>query len=343
MSDSTATTPVRYGLIGAGAIAHAYGQAFGESERVTLVGVADLRADAAAAYGERFACPAFSDHVEMLDATRPDVVVVATPPSTHEPLVAELIGRGVAVLCEKPLSTHPASARRMIAAARRAGVLLSMASKFRYVGDMIAARSLLSSGVIGDVVRCDNVFTGKVDMSTRWNSDAAMSGGGVLIDNGTHSVDIMRYLLGPLARIQVVEGARAEKLDVEDTVDVFVEAESGARGHIELSWRIHKPLPWFVAVYGSLGTMEVGWRESRYKLNTGTEWVTFGAGYDKVGAFRRQLENVAGAVRGEETLLIDAEDALASVEAIAAAYRAMRAVSWQSVFAGAGDDLEVVG
>ena len=328
--------PVRFGLVGAGAIAHAYGQAFATTAAAELVGVADARAEAADAFGEQYGCAAFRDHAAMLDAVAPEAVIVATPPSTHEELVVDLLRRGVAVLCEKPLAPTPAAARRMIAAAREADVPLSMASKFRYVADMIAAKSLLASGVLGEVLRCDNVFTGRVDMSGRWNGDPAIGGGGVLIDNGTHSVDVMRYLLGPLVRVQVVEGGRAEGMRVEDTVHAFVEAASGARGQIELSWRIHKPLPWFVTVFGTLGMLEVGWQQSRYKLYSAGEWVVFGKGYDKVGAFARQLDNVAGAIRHEEPMLIDADDALASVETIAAAYRSMTAATWQEVLAPVG-------
>ena len=140
-----------------------------------------------------------------------------------------------------------------------------MASKFRYVDDVIRAKQIVDSGILGDVVLFDNAFTARVDMSKRWNSNPDVSGGGVLIDNGTHSVDIARYFLGPLAEVHVVEGRRSQGLKVEDTVQIFVRSEQGAMGTIDLSWSINKELDRYISIYGTQGTVFVGWKEARYR------------------------------------------------------------------------------
>jgi predicted dehydrogenase len=168
-------------------------------------------------------------------------------------------------------------------------------------------------------------------MTRRWNSNPDVSGGGVLIDNGTHSVDVMRYFLGPLESVQVSEGRRIQDLLVEDTVRMSVRSESGAMGSIDLSWSINKELPTYISIYGSAGTLHVGWKESRYKVGDKGEWQQFGQGYDKHQAFTAQLDNFARAVGGEEELRITPEDALASVEVIEAAYTALRESRWQPV------------
>ena len=168
-------------------------------------------------------------------------------------------------------------------------------------------------------------------MSKRWNSDSAISGGGVLIDNGAHSVDLMRYFLGPLAEVQIVEGKRSQGLDVEETVHIFVRSMNGVMGNIDLSWSINKEQENYISIYGTQGTIKIGWRESKYRHTSTPEWVVFGQGYDKVQAFRSQIENFSRAINGDEQLLITADDALASVEVIEAAYAALRRNQWTSV------------
>ncbi|MBV9210662.1 MAG: hypothetical protein JOZ52_08540, partial [Acidobacteria bacterium] len=82
---------------------------------------------------------------------------------------------------------------------------------------------------------------------------------------------------------------------------------------------------------GSHGTISVGWKESKYRQTSSRDWVVFGKGYDKVEAFRNQINNFARAIAGEESLLITAEDALASVEVVEAAYAALRQNRWTTV------------
>jgi predicted dehydrogenase len=323
--------PVNFGIVGAGGIAQAYAQAFKSCEEARLVAVADVRPEAARALGEAAECESFDSHEAMAERVPLDAVVVCTPPVTHPDICLDFAARRVHVLCEKPLSVNPSSARAMLGAARNSGVILTMASKFRYVEDVTRAREIIASGALGEVILFENAFTSHVDMSSRWNSDPSTSGGGVLIDNGTHSVDLMRYFLGPLADVQVVEGKRSQGLTVEETVHIFVRSTRGVMGSIDLSWSINKELDDYLSIYGTLGTIHVGWKESKYRLASGGGWVVFGKGYDKVHAFRNQLSNFARAITGDEALLVTAEDALASVEVVEAAYTALRRGQWTAV------------
>ena len=325
--------PVRFVLVGAGGIAQSYAQAFDQHPNAKLVAVVDPRLDAAKALAAKFECPAFATWQDAL-VTGPaaDAVIICTPPNTHEEITTAFLRRGVHVWCEKPFALSSESARRMMTEAEKAGRLLTMASKFRYVQDVIAAKRLIAGGTIGDVILFENAFTGRVDMSKRWNSEPAVSGGGVLIDNGTHSVDIMRYFLGPLAEVHAVEGKRTQALAVEDTARLFVRSEAGVMGSVDLSWSLNKELDWYVNVYGTRGCVQVGWKQSRYKNDKSAEWVVFGNGYDKVGAFRDQVANFSAAIRGMQMLRITAQDAIASVEVIEAAYRSMREAPWTGVF-----------
>lgn len=322
---------LRFGMIGAGAIAQVYTEAFRNCDDARLVAVADIRPETAKAVAEGIGCQCYNSYQAMAKKEKLDAVVICTPPVTHPEISLHFIERKVHVLCEKPLSVDVKNARLMVEAAANFNVKLTMASKFRYVDDVIRAKGIVTSGILGEIVLFENSFTSRVDMSSRWNSDIKTSGGGVLIDNGTHSVDLMRYFLGPLAEVQVVEGKRVQGLPVEDTVRIFVRSISGIMGTIDLSWSINKELDSYINIYGSQGTVFVGWKESKYRQSSSRDWIVFGNGYDKIQAFRNQIRNFCKSIVGEETLLINAEDALASVEVIEASYAALRRNRWLTV------------
>ncbi len=322
---------LRFAIIGAGRIAQSYAQAFEACEFAQVVAVSDVREDAASALAERLKCASFDSFETMCDTLAPDACIVCTPPATHEKICLSLIERGIHALCEKPLSIGTASAQRMLERAGASGVQLTMASKFRYVEDVVRAKSIVESGLIGDIILFENAFTSRVDMRARWNSDPEVSGGGVLIDNGTHSLDICRYFLGPLAEIQAVEGRRSQQLAVEETVHLAVRSANGVMANIDLSWSIDKELPGYINIYGSQGTLSVGWRESKFRTASASEWTVFGDGYDKVQAFKHKIVNFARSISGAETSLITAADALASVEAVEAAYIALRQDKWTRI------------
>ncbi len=322
---------VKFGLIGAGAIAQSYLSAFENVEEATLVAIADIDAEAAKTKAKSMKCKGYDDPPKLVAEADCDAVIISTPPNTH-PEIAELcLSKGIHVLCEKPLSITSESAEQMIDLADKNGALLTMGSKFRYVEDVIKAKSIVDSGILGEIILFENAFTGWVDMTTRWNSNPEISGGGVLIDNGTHSVDIMRYFLGPLRDVHVVEGKRLQTSRVEDTVRIFARSNDGVMGSVDLSWSINKELSSYIDIYGSMGTIKVGWQQSCYRQSSSSDWIVFGDGYNKVQAFSSQLRNLARAIQGKEQLLITSADALASVKVIEAGYESLRRFDWVAI------------
>lgn len=321
----------RYGLVGAGAIAQTWAQAFRTAAGVELVAVCDVRREAAEAMAEPFGAAVFTDINALAGAGVCDAVLICSPPATHLEVALTAIGHGLAVLCEKPLATDCPSATKMVAAAAGAGVQLTMASKFRFVDDVIRARSMVTSGVLGEISMFSNGFAAPVDMRNRWNADPEVSGGGVIIDNGTHSVDIARYLLGPIDSVFAVEATRRAELDVEDSARLLLRSVSGVIGAVTLSWALESFSNTYIEVLGTGGALRVGYSRSRFRQGSGPQWIDFGAGYDKVVAHARQLENFAEALRGTAELIVTPADALASVSAIEAAYASIGSGAWASV------------
>lgn len=322
---------LKFALIGTGGIAQTYAQAFQQSEFCRLVAVADVREEAAKAFAEPFGAKAFNNYKTLAENSEINAVIIATPPASHPEIATYFMQKGIHVLCEKPLCLSVAEAKEMIETATAKDVVFTMATKFRYCEDVVKAKAILASGVLGDIIQFENAFTAKVDMSKRWNSDFEISGGGVLMDNGTHSVDIIRYFLGAITDVLAVETSGTQNLSVDENVKLIAKTENGVVATVDLTWGINKELPNFISVYGTNGTLHIGWQSSKYKINSSPDWNIFGTGYDKVQAFRAKLENFRNAIVEGEELLTKPDDALASVEVIEAAYHSLNKNLWTKV------------
>jgi len=148
----------RFAIIGAGAISQGYAQAFNSCDTCEVVAVADLRAEASASLAEVLKCRPFESYKDLSDSCEIEAVLVCTPPASHPEICLHFIERGVHVLCEKPFAVSVEAAQKVADAARAKGVRLTMASKFRYVDDVIKAKQIVDSGILGDIIIFENAF-----------------------------------------------------------------------------------------------------------------------------------------------------------------------------------------
>jgi predicted dehydrogenase len=315
---------LRLGIFGTGRIAADYLVALEDVPGLTLAAVCDIEESRAIAMGERFGAPYYRNAEDALEWAKLDAVLIATPPSTHEELVLQCLGAGLHVLCEKPFALDVASAKRMLAAGLEAQRALTMSAKFRHVPDVIEAKARIGAGNLGRLVLAENSFTAPVPMQGRWNVDPVISGGGVLIDNGTHSVDLMRYLFGEIRWVQALPVPQVQELPVEDGVRLQLGWESGLLGHVDLSWSIRKTSAEYLLAYGDSASLGLGWQGSWQQRHSDAQPESFGKGYSKRIALGRQLAYFAKRCRGETEALISDEGILASVAVVEAAYRSLR-------------------
>ena len=211
---------LRYGVIGAGVVAPLHLQAIAALDDVELVGISAHDQELAVARAQEAGCPSFVDHRELL-ALAPDVVVVCTPHPSHPPLAIEALEAGAHVLVEKPLAVEAREADTMIDAADRAGRLLGVCFQQRFRPVIAAARELIASGRLGELVRVSivdplyrpNAYYGTAGWRGTWKGE----GGGVLMNQAPHTLDLLCHLAGPPA---TVWGAVAAPL-----------AADGGRGH----------------------------------------------------------------------------------------------------------------
>lgn len=323
--------PLRFGLVGAGRIGETYAAALAGLPAARLVAVADRDPDRASAVAGPAGAVAHASGESMLAAGGLDAVIVCTPPDSHARLSIAAAEAGCHVLCEKPVARTVAEARAMVDTAARAGVRFTMGAKYRFVPEVTRAARLVAAGHLGRLVMVENTFAAPVDMRGRWNADPNVSGGGVLIDNGTHSVDLLRAFAGAVTEVLAVAAPRVQGLPVEDTVRVLARCAGGALGVLLLSWSLDARDRAYLVLHAEGGEVQIGWTGARYRCGPDGHWVHFGDGYDKHAAIRAQVANLIDAVRDRDRLLVGPGDALASVAVIDAAYRSLHTGAWAPV------------
>lgn len=296
---------------------------------MVLSAVVDENSEAARAFGISFNCPFYTSIKDYLAAGNiADCGIICTPPSRHSDIANRLMQRGINILCEIPFAPDSATAEKMINVSRTFGVQLMMGSRFRYITDIIHARGLIQSGILGRILVFEIDFRDMVDSSSQAKSRPDTGYGGVLMDSGNHAIDIARYFFGPLLRVRAEEAQRFQFQDVEDTVRLDMRTISGVIGTAQLSWAIKNACDDYIRIYGTQGTLCIGWKNSMYRLNGVIDWIKFGEGYSTLKALTRQMENLIDAVTGEGIPETTAEDGCESVRVLEAAYQSLSTGNW---------------
>lgn len=283
---------IRMAIVGCGAIAQSHAEAILASDSVELVGACDLDEAARERAAARWDCTVASSIGELVDRTAPDAVCLCTPPSHHRVGTESLLEAGLHILCEKPVATASADVSTMLDAARRAGRVLMTSAKFRYVDDLVEAGELLRDGAVGEPRIFEVAFCSPVPMADRWNSDPALSGGGVVMDNAYHALDVLWHVSkSPITWLTAAfPGPTTPGLDVEDVAEILFRTTAGRAGRISLSWSHWTRDLDYLIVHGSEGSLRVGWTGGHVRRNDERTWTSFGKGYDKGASFLAQLE-----------------------------------------------------
>lgn len=320
----------RVGLIGTGGIGKAHALAAAGLTTGGLAGVADIDAAAAAAVGAEHDVPALPV-AALADPDRFDLVVVASPPSTHLDVVVPLLRAGVPVMCEKPIAVDLATARRLAEIAVETGTPLTMATKFRFVDDVALTRELIGRGALGELLKVEVMFAGRVEMAGRWNADRSVAGGGVAIDNATHGVDLARHLVGDFVEVSAVHGRAGQPLAVEDSATLLARTGDGVLAQVDVTWSFRRLSPVYCAVYGTAGCVEIGWSGARAVTAENPEPHSFGSGYRKIDSLRANLEAVLTALAAGQEPPVTANDAVAVAAVVEAGYAAAESGTWVPV------------
>jgi predicted dehydrogenase len=210
-----------------------------ELETTQVVGVTDVNAEAAQKVADTYGCPSFPDYKTMLAETKPDVAVILTPHPFHAPIAIDCLKAGCHVLVEKPMTIQVSDADAMVAAAAQSGKLLAVNYQQRTRPEIIAARKLIQEGRLGKIQHVDVKMTwtraGAYFKMSNWRGTWNGEGGGVLMNQGTHELDLVCYLVGMPARVYGWARTILHEIEVEDTIQAMVEWSNGAIGSLHIT------------------------------------------------------------------------------------------------------------
>jgi predicted dehydrogenase len=249
---------IRFGLIGCGAIGKMRAEALQRTPGAELRMVYDVASERCGELASRFGAHAAASLHEVVASGEIDAVIVSTPPNLHrEPCEAALSAQKE-VLCEKPLAATVEDCQRIVDAARQHGRTLGIGYNYRFYPAIAKAREMIAAGRIGEV-NYVNGFTGHPggpEFTHQWVRNPEITGGGALMDNGTHVADLTLHFLGEVTESQGFTSARVWDFPgTEDNGFVLMRTRDGRIGTLHASWSEWRGYRFRVEICGTQGSI----------------------------------------------------------------------------------------
>ncbi|WP_405060651.1 Gfo/Idh/MocA family oxidoreductase [Kribbella sp. NBC_01505] len=298
-----------------------------------------------AAFAEKLGIP-YVDSYDELFAWGPDAVVVTSENAGHRALVERAAAAGAHVLCEKPLATEVADGQAMLDACAEAGSILMIAYPVRFAPSYLRLRAMVEAGRLGDVYAVVGTNNGKIPYDARqWFTDAALAGGGALVDHTVHCADLIDGLTGGASAARVYAAAnhvlhQDKGVEVETGGLVTITYDNGLLATIDCSWSVPDNGPTWggvsLRVTGTNGSVEI---EPFLPHVAGTDsegevFLAFGGNLDEslLGTFLNAVRESGAPIPGKEPAVVPQPDGavgLRTLQIVDAARRS--AVSGQPV------------
>lgn len=254
----SSSTTLRVGIVGCGAISRNHLEAFAAADGAEVTVVCDIDPDRARRTAEEHGIPHAVSSVDDLLSIGVDAISVCTPHPTHEAVVLAAAATGVHVLCEKPIAVDLDAARRMTAACDAAGVQLGVLFQRRFWPDARQMKADLVADRLGEPIlgQCTVLLHREPSYysATPWRGTWASDGGGVLMTQAVHYIDLLIWMLGDPVEVSGKIATFSHDIEVEDTAVATVTFASGALATINATTAADTALGARVQVTASSGS-----------------------------------------------------------------------------------------
>lgn len=336
-----------FGIIGAGTISGIHAMAIDAIENAKLIGIYSINKNKADAFAAKHSCQAYSSLDEMLLNPEIDIVCICTPSGIHLDPALKSIAAGKHCLIEKPLEVTLEKCDKIIEAADKAGVKIGVVFPSRFYEASKQIKKALDGNRFGDLVLGDAYVkwsrTEAYYNSSAWRGTWELDGGGALMNQGIHSVDLIQWYMGPVESVQSVSAnIRHKGIEVEDTVVSTLKFVNGALGTIECSTAVFPGAFKRIEIMGTAGTaiMEenslIKWEFEKENDDDKTIIAAMAGGTTSHGGgvsnpadisfagHQSQIEDLMHAIETGDKPLIDGIDGRKSVEIVLAIYESAR-------------------
>jgi len=307
---TTSSTPT-VGIVGLG-YGRAHIPAF-QAHGCRVVALCQRDRAAAQTIAARYGVPDVFDRWEaMLDAARPEIVVIATPPHLHRAITLRALEGGAHVLCEKPLAMTAAEGRAMAEAARRAGRVAMTSFNWRFPTAMRELHARVGEGAVGRVFHLGGRWLGgrfaDPSAAATWRVDRAQAGHGAMGDAGVHLIDLIRWSFGEFRRVVALAGTAypsrtlpgaSRPADAEDYCMVLAELAGGAEVTLNVSRAANGMTEQTLEVFGERGSL------AYRMLREGRWWDGELRASDKGAGFKPVTPREPSALEGAQTDVSD--------------------------------------
>ena len=317
------------GLVGAGNISDTHARA-ALAAGLQIAGVYGDNHGKAHQLADRYGAAAFSTLDALLAHPSLEVVIIGSPSGCHAQQAIAAARSGRHVLIEKPLDISTARIDHLLREVTRAGVVCGVCFQDRLKPAVVDMKRRIDAGEIGTLL----LATGEVKWfrppeyysTSRWRGTWAFDGGGALMNQGIHTVDLMLYLLGEVRSVSGLISTRFHEIEAEDTATMLVEFVNGAHGTLDVTTAAYPGAPRRLRITGSKGSL---WLEGDQLSDASAPRETVpenavSATVSDASAHQRIIEDFVDAIRSGRRPICDGAEGRRSVAVVEAVYRSAR-------------------
>ncbi len=251
---------MRIGLIGIGKMGLLHGGILNAMNDVEICALVDSSKFLLGFAHNLLKIPIYTDYIQMLEQQKPDAVVIATPVFLHVPMALECARRGIPFFLEKPLSLNSQEATPLIAEVEQKNLVTMVGYMMRYSESFAKAKELLDKGVLGNLITFQStIYVSQLFKTGKgWRYSKQKSGGGVVIGQATHLIDLLQWFMGPLQMVSA-HTKHWYSQEVEDFAHAYFFFQNGVAGWMDSTWsmRHHRLLEITIEINGENGNLIV--------------------------------------------------------------------------------------